>query len=454
MAGLETKIEINDQFKTALNLLEETSGNVFITGRAGTGKSTLLNYFKSVTKKKVVVLAPTGVAALNVQGQTIHSFFGFRPNIVLGKVRKLRGGESSAKLYKNIDTIVIDEVSMVRADLLDCVEKFLRLNGRRQGQPFGGTQMIFVGDLYQLPPVVTAQDREALESAYSSPFFFSAESLGRIAMDFMELETVYRQKDERFLGILNAIRDNSVTDDELDIINSRLIRGSWAPGSKVHVYLTTTNKVAESINDRELQALEAEAHAFPGTIDGKFEDKYLPTSKRLELKLGSQVMFLNNDPASRWVNGTIGRVASIEKDRDVCREFNEDNPPPAIVTVELEDGRRAKVVPHTWDIFRYSFDENKGGLSNELVGSFTQFPLKLAWAVTIHKSQGKTFDEVTIDIGYGAFAHGQLYVALSRCTTLEGVSLKRPVARRDILMDERVVAFLKESRGRVALPFG
>jgi ATP-dependent DNA helicase PIF1 len=422
-------IDLNVQFQRALDAMEHGSQNLFITGRAGTGKSTLLEYFRNITSKKVAVLAPTGVAALNVHGQTIHSFFGFKPDITLEKVRKHRSSPANPSIYKSLDTIIIDEISMVRADLLDCVDRFLRLNGPNTDIPFGGLQMIFIGDLYQLPPVINNTERESYEAIYPTPYFFGARVFDDFRMEFIELEKVYRQQDSNFIHILNSIRNNSVEDEDLESLNRRYLPDFESVPGDFYIYLTTTNAMARQINDSELAKLETDTCTFTAEIEGKFGNEYMPTSTELQVKVGSQIMMLNNDVAGRWVNGSVGRVTGI------IPRVNE-----VIIEAELGAGEIVKIKPFTWKIYRFFVDD--GSLQSEAVGSFTQYPLMLAWAVTIHKSQGKTFDKVIVDMGRGAFACGQTYVALSRCTLLEGLVLKRPILKRHIITDESIEGFL------------
>ncbi|MEA1958293.1 MAG: AAA family ATPase, partial [Chloroflexota bacterium] len=407
-------------------------------GRAGTGKSTLLNYFRHSTEKKVAVLAPTGVAALNVKGQTIHSFFRFKPSITLERVKKVRFSDDEKNIYKKLDAIVIDEISMVRADLLDCVDKFLRLNGPRRNSPFGGIQMIFFGDLYQLPPIVTGTEKAVLESLYETPYFYSAEVFDSFEMDFIELEKVYRQHDEEFLNLLNSIRNNSIAGDGLELLNQRYMPQFDPPPNEFYVYLTTTNEVAGRINGQRLAELKGRPYSFTASIEGEFSDRYLPTAIDLHLKVGAQIMMVNNDADGRWVNGSIGKITGISQDGD-----GED-----VIIAELDQGTDVEITPYTWEIFRFFVDGAQ--LQSEVVGRFKQYPLMLAWAVTIHKSQGKTFDKVIIDIGRGTFSYGQVYVALSRCTTLEGIVLKKPILKQHIWTDYKVVDFLTKYQYRKA----
>ena len=424
-------IDINAEFKHAVDLLENTYKNVFITGRAGTGKSTLLNYFCKFTKKKFVVIAPTGVAALNVGGQTIHSFFGFRPNVTLADIAKLPFESNSENIYKIVETIVIDEISMVRADLLDCVDAFLKLNGRKAEAPFGGIQVVFIGDLYQLPPVITGSDKALIAGLYETPYFYSAKVFEDLKMELVELTKVYRQRESTFIELLTNIRNNSVTDEELELLNTRVRPEKTNSFSEeLGVYLTTTNRAAAQVNSERLAEIKKKLHRFSGTIEGEFDEKSLPASIHLKLKVSAQVMMVNNDAYGRWVNGTLGVVKSIKKDGDGNKFIN----------VQLESGNKVDIYPHTWNIYHY-YAEN-GTLCSEVVGTFTQYPLILAWAITIHKSQGKTFDNVIIDIGDGTFACGQIYVALSRCRRLEGIILKKAITKKHIWTDYRVVNFL------------
>ena len=420
-------IEINEQFQRALDVMEKTDRSVFITGRAGTGKSTLLEYFRSITRKKIAVLAPTGVAALNIKGQTIHSFFGFRPDITPFKVKKI---EKENSIFKKLDILVIDEISMVRADLLDCMDKFLRLNGPSYRKPFGGIQMVFVGDLYQLPPVVTSKEKALFTELYETPYFFSSQVFRSFDMEFIELEKVYRQHDQRFIELLNAIRNNSIEADGLGLLNKRFVPEQDMPGGGLSVRLTTTNAMASDINADELVKLKGRQRIFRASREGKFGDEYLPTAEKLTLKAGAQVMMLNNDYEGRWVNGSMGKILGFKKDDEGG----------VYIRVRLAEGEDVEVEPYSWEIFSYKVEGKE--IVSETVGTYTQYPLMLAWAVTIHKSQGKTFERVLIDIGKGTFAHGQMYVALSRCTSLDGIVLKQPILKRHIWMDWRVVRFV------------
>jgi ATP-dependent DNA helicase PIF1 len=463
----------NTEANEALKILNETNKNIFLTGEAGTGKSTLLKYFRHTTQKNMAVLAPTGVAALNVEGQTIHSFCGFGPSITLSTVKKLAPFSPKFKLLQKIQVIVIDEISMVRADLLDCVDKFLKLNGPAPKEPFGGIQMVFIGDLHQLPPV--EKDfvvSGSLFQEYKSPYFFDSYSYRKGNFAFVELKTMYRQKDEVFVGILNAVRNNVVLSEHLKILNTRAkSQEEKFSFEQFAVYLTTTNVRASQINNFFLEKIPTEAKVYQGRAQGKFENRELPTDLSLQVKVGAQVMMLNNDQRKRWVNGTMGKVIKIEGGEssspaesfedsseshegftyeEIADEFLNpkfSSPLTAEITVELETGEVVSVSPYTWEMFEFTLDRKKQKVDSKTVGSYTQYPFKLAWAVTIHKAQGKTFDKVYIDLSTGTFAHGQLYVALSRCRTLEGIYLKRPIVPKDIILDKRIVEFLHELKG-------
>jgi len=394
--------------------------------RAGTGKSTLLNLFRNTTRKKIVVVAPTGVAALNVKGQTIHSFFGFPPRPDFESHITKR---KSRKMYLRMEVLVIDEISMVRADILDGIDKFLRIN-RDKNIPFGGVQVAFFGDLFQLPPVVANHmERIKFTTEYESPYFFSAEVINRdFDLEVIELRKIYRQDNRHFIRLLEAIRTNTIDYDDLEDLNER-----FEPDFKsedFYITLTSRNKTADLVNVRELGALEGVSYYFNAKIEGRFEPRLFPAPGTLELKLGAQVMFIRNDVTNRaYVNGTIGIVRTISQDK---------------IVVEIEDKngdrKQIKVEKEEWEILKYRVS-NQGVIESEVVGTFTQYPLKLSWAVTIHKSQGKTFNKVIIDMAGGAFEHGQTYVALSRCRTLDGIVLKTKLTPRDVMVDPRIVDY-------------
>ena len=427
------KLDMNPQFKEAIRLMEKTNQNLFITGKAGTGKSTLLDYFCNKTKKKPVVLATTGVAALNLEGaQTVHSFFDFYIDVTTEKIRSKDTKPRSPKLYKKLKIIIIDEVSMLRADLLDCVDVFLRMYGPDAKQAFGGVQMVFVGDLYQLPPVLGKGERKIFNEFYKTPYFFSAKALESVSLEMVELETVYRQKDKRFVGLLNKIRNNSIEPEDVEELNQRYLPDAENPQQEAFtINLTTTNAKADEINESHLDALDGELYSSEAVIHGDFGKDCYPTAIDLQFKVGSQIMMLNNDQKKRWVNGSVGIIEAVEQDED-GEEY---------LYVQLRDGDEPVYVsPFMWEVYKLS--AKKGTIVYEPAGSFTQYPFRLAWAVTIHKSQGKTFDDVVIDIGRGTFASGQAYVALSRCTSFKGIRLKAPIKKQHIRADWRIYKFM------------
>jgi len=435
----EPALTFNPEGQQVLESLDTTSAHLFLTGRAGTGKSTLLQEFRVTTKKKLVVLAPTGVAAVNVGGQTIHSFFGFRPGITLDKVRSRSRGQNS--IYKQLDMIIIDEISMVRADLLDCIEKFLRLNGRYEGQPFGGIQMVFIGDLYQLPPVVPEDEQELFETVYASPYFFDSHAYAKANVQRVELTEVYRQRDPIFVEILDALRTGALNGPQRTYLNRQCFRQrAQTEGSPIQ--LVTTNHMADRINHNYLERLAGKAQLYTGEIRGTFGERQLPTHERLRLRPQARVMLLNNDPEGRWINGDLGWVETLP---------GVDHPEQA-VKVRLDRGERVDVLRHKWEVIRFRYNPERDRIESEVMGSFTQYPLRLAWAVTIHKAQGKTFDEVVVDFGKGTFAPGQAYVALSRCTSMEGLVLRRPLEQRHVLTDDRIDTFLRQEAAETAQP--
>lgn len=425
MSIQKAPLELSADFRYALDVLEKTARCLFITGRAGTGKSTLLQLFRHTTRKKTVVLAPTGIAALNVKGQTIHSFFGFPPRFLQAKdIQK----SLTRKWFKKIEVLVIDEISMVRADMLDAIDRSLRLN-RDSPDPFGGVQVVFFGDLFQLPPVIaTEEEKRIIAALYDSPYFFSAQVLRDFHYEMLELHKVYRQEQRHFLRLLDAVRLNQLDWEDLEDLNQRYLPQFESVPS--FITLSTRNAKVDAINQRELANLPGFANSFAATITGEFDPRLFPAEPSLRLKLGAQVMFIKNDPEGNFVNGTIGKVSGFGL--ETVKVFSDEQGSPG----EIE------VLPATWEIVRYKpSPDQPDEIITEVVGTFEQFPLRLAWAVTIHKSQGKTFDKVVVDMDKGAFEFGQTYVALSRCRTLEGIVLKQKLKPSDILTDERIVDY-------------
>jgi ATP-dependent DNA helicase PIF1 len=423
-------IEINPQFQDALDRMEEGKQSLFITGRAGTGKSTLLEYFRDHTNRNTVILAPTGVAAVNVGGATIHSFFGFKPDITPEKAWKKGARPRDPDLYINLDIVIIDEISMVRADLLDSIDAFLR---RVMGNtmPFGGKQLIMFGDLYQLPPVVSRAEQEIFRTHYDSPFFFSSEVMTRLDFHYLELTKIYRQSDPAFIEILNAVRSRTITDAHLVTLNARLHPEYLPPAAEYTVHLTGTNRASSVYNAVMLEELDDIEQTFHASSSGDFPRRTEPASADLTLKIGAQVMCTHNDPRGKYINGTVGRVKEIGR-------TDEGKP---MVTVTLQTGDTVQISEYTWEMYEFSYSKIKHRINSKTVGTYTQIPLILAWSITIHKSQGKTFDKVVIDLPT-SFAHGQTYVALSRATTLGGIILKRPLSKRHVLMDYAVTRWL------------
>ena len=412
-------IVFTEEFSRAIDTMENTNESVFLTGKAGTGKSTLIKQFLEKTKKNVVILSPTGIAALLIGGQTIHSFFRLqnsepRANIKFNKDR--------ADIFRKIDTIIIDEISMVRADVLDAVDIALRVN-LKSDKPFSGVQMIFVGDLFQLPPVVTQFDKERISLEYKSEYFFDANCMQNYKYKKTELTTMFRQSDgdNKFKDLLNSIRVNSPFVD-LDLLNSR-----YSDCGGQSICLTSRRETSAKINKNKLDVLTYEPSFFKAELSGELNRDQLPAPFWLELKPFAMVMMLNNDKENRWANGSMGFIKSFGN---------------GYINIEI-NGVTHIVEPYTWEKSKYVTDYYTGKIRKETIAEFTQYPMQLAYAITIHKSQGQTFDNVTIDISGGAFAHGQTYVALSRCKTLEGITLNQRIKRSDIITDKRIIEFYK-----------
>ncbi len=428
----------NEEFQNAWKLIKYTHSSVFLTGKAGTGKSTFLRYICSKTKKKYVVLAPTGIAAVNVGGQTMHSFFRIPfkpllpsdPDFAVNRLRqRLKYPKALCKLIKNLQLIIIDEISMVRADIIDFMDKVLRVYSGNMREPFGGKQLLLVGDIFQLEPVVTGDMRDVLRKFYPNSYFFSALAFRELSLVPIELRKIYRQKDTNFIAMLDRIRVGSPLKEDIAILNSRVNTDYSNEDSKMIMQLATRRDMVDAVNEEKLEQLPAQEVISEGIVKGDFPENSLPTSKELVLKTGAQVVFIKNDTEKRWVNGTIGKVYIATDNR---------------IEVELENGSRHEVEREIWSNIEYQYDEKTQRVIEKEIGSFTQYPLKLAWALTVHKSQGLTFNNVVVDFGRGAFSSGQSYVALSRCTSLEGLVLKGALSERDIFINPSIVQFSKE----------
>lgn len=423
---MATDINLTPEFEEIINELENTNKNVFISGLAGTGKSTLLKYFCENTDKNHVILAPTGVAALNVQGMTLHSFFqlpfGFIHQEEVDILHKKK------KIFESLDTIIIDEISMVRADVMEAIDTSLRLNTGNKTEPFGGVQVIAFGDLFQLPPVARGEELEYLKEAYGGVYFFNAPAYGQGNFRKYNLTKIFRQKDRHFIDLLAKIRTNTLQDPDLKELNTRVT--DLDEHEEPVITLASTNKIVDSINEKELAKLPGMEFTFKASVNGSFNPKDYPTQKVLSLKKGAQIMMIKNDTdhKKRWVNGSLGIITEITANK---------------IRVKLDSGSY-DIEKASWEVFNYGVNVTTGTIEREVKGEFKQYPIKLAWAVTIHKSQGKTFDSVIVDLGFGAFAHGQTYVALSRCTSLEGLYLKKPIRQRDIILDKEVVNYNAE----------
>ena len=430
----------NPDFITAIDMVNNTNRSIFLTGKAGSGKSTLLKYICETTKKKFITLAPTGIAAVNVGGMTMHSFFKMPlkpllpddPDYSPKRIRDtLKYSKEKIKIIKNLELIIIDEISMVRADMIDFMDKVLRFYSGNNREPFGGKQLLLVGDIFQLEPVIKSDFREILRRYYDNFFFFGAAAFSKFKLVAIELRKTYRQKDAMFINMLDRVRENKATAEDLNKINSRCNRGSLGDdendGNFV-ITLATRRDTVDYINEQKLDELKTPKYNFEGVVEGTWSTSILPTSQNLTLKEGAQVVFIRNDIEHRWYNGTIARISQISDDA---------------ITVELENGDQCELDQYQWENIQYEYDDKEKRIKETVLGTFRQYPIKLAWAMTIHKSQGLTFNRVIIDMEGGAFSCGQTYVALSRCTSLEGITLKHPITYRDIFVNPVVIEFSK-----------
>ena len=438
----------NKEFQDALKLIQYTRQSVFLTGKAGTGKSTFLKYVCEITKKKHIVLAPTGIAAINAGGSTLHSFFKlpFYPLLPDDPNFSLKGGKlhsflkytsAHRKLIKEVELVIIDEISMVRADIIDFIDKILRVYSQNMREPFGGKQILLVGDVYQLEPVLKNDEREIIIRFYPTPYFFSARVFNEIELVSIELTKVYRQTDKVFVNVLDHIRTNTAGAADLQLLNTRYNTQIKENESDMYITLATRRDTVDFINEKKLAELPGDSAVFTGEIKGEFPGNSLPTQMELEVKPGAQIIFIKNDYERRWVNGTIGTIAGIDEDETLY--------------VITEDGKEVDVKKDSWRNIRYRYNDKEKKIEEEELGVFIQYPIRLAWAITIHKSQGLTFSRVVVDFTGGVFAGGQAYVALSRCTSLDGIQLKKQITRGDIFVRPEIVSFAQRFNNRPAI---
>ena len=424
----------------ALQIIQFTRRSLFLTGKAGTGKSTFMRHIAATIKKKHIILAPTGIAAINAGGSTLHSFFKLPfhpllPNDKRYSTRNIRdtlkyNGEKN-KLLREVELIIIDEISMVRADIIDFIDKVLRIYNRNMREPFGGKQLLLVGDIYQLEPVIKEEERQLLRPFYPSNFFFDAQVFREMQLIAVELKKVYRQRDAQFIALLDHIRTSHVSDSDLRLLNAQVNAEIGAEAGRLSITLSGRRDTVDYINEKQLNTLPDQPTIFYGHIEGEFPESSLPTPMEWEVKTGAQVLFIKNDKERRWVNGTLGTIIGFGDEED------------GIIYVRTEDGRDFDVQREIWSNVRYTFNEKEQKIEEEEIGSYQQFPLRLAWAIPVHKSQGLTFNNVKIDFTGGVFAGGQTYVALSRCTSLQGISLQEPIRRENIFVRTEVTNFAR-----------
>lgn len=442
----------NKEFNKAIDYILNTDKTIYLTGKAGTGKTTFIKYLKKVTHKRMVVLAPTGVAAINASGETIHSFFHIRPSVYIPEdplrtadgelneismksiFKHLKYSKSKVELIRNLEAIAIDEVSMVRCDIMDVIDKILRLY-RDSTKPFGGVQMILVGDAYQLPPIVKKEEQEILKSSYDGIFFFDSKVMEQIINNnqliYVELQKVYRQDDSKFIELLDRVRINDMQDKDFALFDSKINKDKFTNENKSHIILTTTNVKVNYINEKRLAALPTQSKVYNAVVTGTFAEKERPTDIALELKVGAQIIFIRNDKENRYYNGKLGVVKHLGE------KF-------LLIETETNNGEKIDVTvhPETWKSVSYKWNKTENVIEEEILGTFMQLPVRLAWAITVHKSQGMSFDRVMADLG-NSFETGQVYVALSRCKSLEGLSLSSKIKPQSIIADPRVIEFSK-----------